>query len=128
MMMVDTEVRPSGIHGLGTFLLEPVSKGQLIWRFDSRVDHIFSEEELASLPEHMQRFLHTYSTWHDGLKLWVLCGDNGRHFNHPDTPNTISMGIAFGDDVAADDLPAGTELTTDYKTICDAMRTNGASF
>ena len=128
MMMVDTEVRASSIHGLGTFLLEPVSKGQLIWRFDSRVDHIFSEEELATLPEHMQRFLRTYSTWHDGLKLWVLCGDNGRHFNHSDTPNTISMGIAFGDDVAADDLPAGTELTTDYKTICDAMRTNGASF
>ena len=128
MMMVDTEVRLSAIHGLGTFLLEPVRKGQLIWRFDSRVDHIFSEEELATLPQHMQRFLHTYSTWHEGLKLWVLCGDNGRHFNHSDTPNTLSMGIAFGDDIAADDLPAGTELTTDYKTICDAIRTNGAKF
>ncbi len=128
MMMVHTDVRPSAIHGLGTFLLEPVRKGQLIWRFDSRVDHIFSEEELATLPEHMQRFLQTYSTWHEGLKLWVLCGDNGRHFNHSDTPNTLSMGIAFGDDIAADDLPAGTELTTDYKTICDAMRTNGAKF
>jgi SET domain-containing protein len=128
MMMVDTEVRLSAIHGLGTFLLEPVRKGQVIWRFDSRIDRIFAEEELATLPAHMQRFLRTYSTWHEGLKLWVLCGDNGRHFNHSDTPNTVSMGVGFGDDVAAADLPAGAELTTDYKTICDAMRANGARF
>ena len=128
MMMVDTEVRASAIHGLGTFLLEPVKKGDLIWRFDSRIDRIYSEEELADLPAHMQRFLRTYSTWHEGLKLWVLCGDNGRHFNHSDRPNTISQGIAFGDDIAADDLSTGTELTTDYKSICDAMRANGAKF
>ena len=128
MMMVDTEVRASAIHGLGTFLLEPVKKGDLIWRFDSRVDRVYSEDELAALPAHMQRFLRTYSTWHEGLRLWVLCGDNGRHFNHSDSPNTLSQGIGFGDDVAADDLPAGTELTTDYKTICDAMRANGAQF
>ena len=128
MMMVDTEVRVSSIHGLGTFLLEPVRKGQLIWRFDSRIDRIYSEDEIRTLPPHMQRFMRTYSTWHDGLKVWVLCGDNGRHFNHSDTPNTHSNAIAFGDDVAAQDLPAGTELTTDYKTICDAMRANGARF
>ena len=128
MMMVDTEVRASSIHGLGTFLLEPVRKGQLIWRFDSRIDRIYSEDEIETLPEHMRRFLRTYSTWHEGMKVWVLCGDNGRHFNHSDTPNTLSNAIAFGDDVAAEDMPAGTELTTDYKTICDAMRANGARF
>ena len=128
MMMVDTEVRASSIHGLGTFLLEPVRKGQLIWRFDSRIDRIYSEDEIETLPEHMRRFLRTYSTWHEGMKVWVLCGDNGRHFNHSNTPNTLSNAVAFGDDVAAEDMPAGTELTTDYKTICDAMRANGARF
>ena len=128
MMMVDSEVRPSSIHGLGTFLLEPVKKGQLIWRFDSRIDRIFSDEEIETLPPHMRRFMRTYSTWHEGLRLWVLCGDNGRHFNHSETPNTVSCGVAFGDDVAAADLPAGAELTTDYATICDAMRASGLAF
>jgi hypothetical protein len=52
----------------------------------------------------------------------VLCGDNGRHFNHSAEPNTISRGIAFGEDVAAMDLEAGTELTSDYATICDTFR------
>jgi hypothetical protein len=128
MMMCETELRPSAIHGIGVFLLEPVKAGQLLWRFDSRIDRIYSEADVASLPASMQLYIETYSTWHEGLKLWILCGDNGRHFNHSDTPNTISHGIGFGDDVALRDLPAGAELTSDYTTICDAARMNGMSF
>lgn len=128
MMMCETELRPSPIHGIGVFLLEPVKAGQIVWRFDSRIDRIYSQAELLSLPESMQRFIETYSTWHDALKLWILCGDNGRHFNHSGTPNTMSQGIGFGDDVALRDLPAGAELTSDYATICDMARINGMSF
>ena len=128
MLMVKTELRQSQIHGTGVFLLEPVSKGDLIWRFDSRIDRVYSEEEIAGLPERMQRFLRTYSTWHEATQLWILCGDNGRHFNHSDTPNTLSLGAGFGDDVAAEDLPAGVELTTNYALICDSVKMNGASY
>lgn len=122
MLLVETELRPSAIHGLGVFLTEPVRAGQVIWRFDSRIDRVFSDTELEEMPDQLQSFMRTYSTFHADLKLWVLCGDNGRHFNHSDTPNTRSMGIAFGNDIAAADLRAGTELTSDYRTICDAMR------
>ena len=128
MMMVETELRVSAIHGIGVFLTEPVRAGQLIWRFDSRIDRVFSDAELDRMPDRLQRFMHTYSTLHEGLKLWVLCGDNGRHFNHSESPNTQSLGVAFGDDVAAADMPAGTELTSDYRTICDAIRLRGMDF
>ena len=128
MLMVETELRASPIEGIGVFLKEPVRAGQLIWRFDSRIDRVFSDDELREMPEELQRFLRTYSTLHAELKVWVLCGDNGRHFNHSDQPNTVSLGVAFGDDVAAADLPAGTELTTDYNSICDAVRTRGAPY
>lgn len=128
MLMVETELKASPIHGIGVFLAEPVRAGQLIWRFDSRIDRVFSDAELNEMPERVQAFLRTYSTLHEGLNLWVLCGDNGRHFNHSDTPNTRSLGIAFGDDVAAEDLPAGAELTSDYRTICDAVRLGGIDF
>jgi SET domain-containing protein len=128
MMMVETELRPSPIHGIGVFLLQPVRKGDLIWRFDARIDRVYSEGEIAALPEHMQRFLRTYSTWHQGTRLWVFCGDNGRHFNHSDEPSTVSNAIAFGEDHAVADLPAGTELTSDYRTICDNVRQNGHGF
>jgi len=76
----------------------------------------------------LRTFLTTYSTYHEQSGLWVLCGDHGRHFNHSDEPNTLSMGVAFGDDIAAAHLPAGTELTTDYNLICDAIRTRGAPY
>ena len=128
MMMVTTELRPSAIHGIGTFLLEDVKCGSLIWRFDSLIDRVFANAELDHMPESLREFLSVYSTYHEQSGLWVLCGDNGRHFNHSHEPNTRSMGVGFGDDIAAADLPAGTELTTDYRVICDAVRKRGTIY
>ena len=128
MLMVPTELRPSPIHGLGVFLLAPVKKGELIWRFDSRIDRVYSPEEVDSLPEHVARYLRTYSTWHAQGRLYVLCGDNGRYFNHSDEPSTVSNAISFGEHHAARDLAAGEELTSDYATICDEIRMNGNGF
>ena len=122
MLVVETELRASAIHGVGTFLLEPVLAGQLIWRFDERIDRVIDDDELRAMPARLRTYLTTYSTFHEARGVWVLCGDNGRHFNHSDSPNTISLGIAFGDDIAAMNMEAGTELTTDYRTICDVAR------
>ena len=128
MMMVDTELRPSPIHGIGVFLKERVPAGGLVWRFDARIDRVYTPDEIASLPAHMQRYLRTYSTFHRATGLWVLCGDNGRHFNHADQPSTVSNAISFGEDHAVRDLKPGDELTSDYRTICDDVRLNGMSF
>jgi uncharacterized protein len=128
MMMVETELRASPIHGIGAFLLQDVKQGDLIWRFDSRIDRVYADAELEHFPKPLREFLHVYSTYHEQSGLWILCGDNGRHFNHSDEPNTRSLGVGFGDDVAAADLPAGTELTTDYRLICDAVRKRGTIY
>ena len=128
MLMVETELRPSGIHGIGVFLLHDVRRGDLIWRFDSRIDRVFHDAEFVAMPKNLASFLETYSTYRADLGLWALCGDNGRHFNHSDAPNTRSLGVAFGDDIAATDLAAGTELTTDYRTICDTYRAREVLF
>lgn len=128
MMMIETELKASPIHGLGVFLLAPVRKGQLIWRFDSRIDRVYTQEEVDGLPAHLQRYLRTYSTWHEPTRLYVLCGDNGRYFNHSDRPTTVSNAISFGEDHAARDLEAGAELTSDYRTICDLARSSGPGF
>jgi len=128
MMMVDTEVRQSPIHGLGVFLTAPVKAGTLLWRFDSRVDRVYTEAEIEALPPHIQEYLRIYSTWHEPTGLYVLCGDNGRYVNHSDTPNTVSSASCFGDDHAAVDLPAGAEWTSDYRLICDRVRQEGMEF
>jgi SET domain-containing protein len=128
MMMVETELNPSPIHGLGVFLTKPVRRGELIWRFDGRIDRVYTDEEIGTLPAHVQRYLRTYSTWHEETRLYVLCGDNGRYFNHSDTPTTVSNAISFGEDRAVRDLAAGEELTSNYTTICDNVRRNGNGF
>lgn len=128
MMMVDTEVRQSAIHGLGVFFRTPIKAGTLLWRFDPRVDRIYTDAEIEALPPHMQDYLRIYSTWHVGTGLYVLCGDNGRYVNHSEAPNTISAGACFGDDHAAVDLPAGSEMTSDYRLICDRVRSDGMAF
>lgn len=128
MMMVETELRPSPIHGLGVFLLRPVRQGELLWRFDSRIDRVYSPDEVASLPPHVREFLQTYCTWHEGAGVYVLCGDNGRYFNHSEAPTTVSNGVSFGEDHALRDLAAGEELTSDYRTICDHVRRHGNGF
>jgi len=128
MMMIDTELKPSPLHGLGVFVKAPLKKGDLIWRFDARMDRVYTPAEVASLPEHIQRYLKIYSTWHEQTGLYVLCGDNGRFFNHSDTPNTVSNAISFGEDHAARDIEAGEELTSDYSCICDDVRRNGHGF
>jgi len=128
MLMVETVLKPSAIHGLGVFLTQPVPKGGLIWRFDSRIDRVYSLAEVDSLPPHVQAYLRTYSTWHAPTQLFVLCGDNGRFFNHSTDPTTVSNAVSFGEDHARRDLAAGDELTSDYATICDDVRENGIGF
>ena len=125
MLLVPTELRPSPIHGMGVFVTAPVGKGTIVWRFDARIDRVFTAAERDALPELNQAFLKTYAILHRETGLWMLCGDDARFFNHADNPTTASLGIGFGDDIAAYNLVPGTELTTDYRTICDTPFTLG---
>ena len=120
MLVIPTELRSSPIHGIGVFLLFPVKKGDLVWRFDTRIDRVYSEFEVETFPTHLQQYLKTYTCKHKGVGLYMLCGDNMRFCNHSDTPNLLSSPRGgFGDDVAKLDLDAGTELTVDYRVISD---------
>jgi len=113
MLLVRTEVKPSPIHGLGVFALEPIKKGQLIWEYDERIDERIREDELDTLPEAIQEFLSIYGYIEvlDGVRVVTLCGDNSRHMNHDDNPNCLGVGPV---NVAAWDIGVGEELTCDY--------------
>ncbi len=120
MLMVPTELRASPIHGVGVFLTVPVLRGSLIWRFDSRIDRIYADHELGAMPEMMQEFIRKYSCWDRLSNTWMFAGDNSRFVNHSEAPSLVTIGNkTTGDDVAAFDLPAGVELTSDYRDICD---------
>lgn len=120
MMQVRTTLKAFPRKGIGVVLCEPVARGQLVWRFDSRIDRVYSRQELLSLPDLQQEQIRLYATYNRLFDVWVLCGDHGRFFNHSRNPTTISQGGSFGDDRAARDLMPGTELTSNYDMIGDS--------
>jgi SET domain-containing protein len=125
MLMVPTELRNSPIHGIGVFSLRPVKKNKTVWRFDSRVDKVYSVDEVNSLPDVFTDMLCIYGYWQKKNELFVLHGDFARFVNHFKKPNLRAFGPAFDDWVAIRDIKAGEELTVDYRAACDYVKETG---
>jgi uncharacterized protein len=117
MLLVDTEVKESGIHGLGCFTKEKISKGSVVWKFDPSLDQRIPAENLSDFPGPVQKFLNTYGYFEifNGKKMIVLCADNSRHMNHDDQPNLLEGGQNCELNIAARDIEIGEELTCNYK-------------
>ncbi len=125
MMCVPTVLRMSRIHGIGVFLLQPVKKGNLVWRLDSRFDRVFPETEVNEMPGIAREYIETYGCFYESLGFWVVAGDNARHFNHSENPSTLPSGAGHSEAIAAFDLDTDMELTSNYHLICDATKNTG---
>lgn len=117
MFTVRTSIRPSTIHGIGCFAEEKIEKGQIVWKFDQRFDLQFSEQEVPSLPESMQDFLHQYSDVKnmDGQVTFILSADHSRYMNHSDSPNLYDTPDGL-QQIALRDIDPNEELTCNYYT------------
>lgn len=114
MLMVKTHVQPSPIAGLGLFAAEPISAGQVWWRFDPRIDRTFTEDEYNQLPPQTQEWLKTYAYLQGSL--WILCGDHAMFVNHSESPNSTTVG---NESIALRDIAAGEEIVENYREFCD---------
>ena len=114
MLIVKTHLKYSEIHGLGCFAGEYIKKGQTVWRFDSGIDLVFTEEQLKKLPSPFTDFLkvYAYSPLNEAEKKYILCADHARHMNHDKNPNLLET--PEGLNVALRDINSGEELTCDY--------------
>lgn len=115
-MLVKTYLAPSPIHGTGVFTAEDIPRDALIWRVDWSVDRKISQAEFEQLSGAHRELWNRYAYLSRQHGVWILCGDNGRFFNHSDAPNTYERyrEVPFGIDLAARDIARGEELTTDY--------------
>ncbi|GAC1571471.1 MAG: SET domain-containing protein-lysine N-methyltransferase [Polyangiales bacterium] len=116
MLHIKTTLGTSRIEGIGLFAATSVRKGTLIWAFVPTFDRMFSAAEIALLPEHPRAFIVRY-TWREGDSHF-LCVDDTRFMNHSRNANVVSiedpaqpLGVSL---VAARDIAAGEELTSDY--------------
>jgi SET domain-containing protein len=122
MILVRHYVGPSRISGSGLFTAEPLSKGQLVYKFDYRFVQLIADSEINLMPEAMREAVYKYSYRGKGKDRLVgavyYCVDDSRFMNHEDEPTTLWV---EDDDVyvATRDLPANSELTCNYSDFCD---------
>ena len=112
MLLVETTVEPSEIHGLGCFTSEFIPQGKRVWTYDRRIDLVVYESRLHAFPQAIQKHLDVYGyvVRRFFRRCIVLCGDNSRFMNHADAPNVVG-------NVAGRDIQAGEELTCDYTSF-----------
>ncbi len=117
MLLIPTQVAPSGIHGNGLFTVTPIAQGTPLYRFLPGFDQVFAPGQWAALPELARGYVRHFSYLTHEADEFILSGDHARFMNHADEPNT---GAASDDGlsvttVALRDLAAGEELTCDYR-------------
>jgi SET domain-containing protein len=120
MLMVKTRLGPSSIAGIGLFAGEDIPAGTVTWRFVPGFDQLFTELQIASLPEPARSELLTYTYKHPETGCYVYCLDNARFMNHAGDANTRGVhsdGTIDGYDIATRDIAEGEELTCDYFTF-----------
>ena len=115
MLLVKTFLKPSAIHGIGLFAAEDIPEGTVVWRLDPSIDVELTEAQIEALAETSRDQIVKYTYLDIVRHTYVLCGDDARFFNHEDAPNCLDYpDDRGGTTVAARDIRAGEELTSDY--------------
>lgn len=127
MLLVETYLDKSSIHGIGLFAAQDIPKGTLIWLFNQLLDKKYTKDELKCIkgPVCEQIFKYIYLDIISGI--YVLCGDDARFFNHSDEPNCLDLYFSDREDggtFAARNIKIGEELTCDYRTFDVYARRN----
>lgn len=126
MLLVETYLAPSPIHGIGLFAAKRIEQGAIIWEFLPRFDQELSEEEIGRLSEPCREAVLNYAYYNARKKRFVLCANDARFMNHSDHPNTVSVGFETGEEegrtIAAHDILPGEEITEDYRSFDESGR------
>ena len=118
MLLVKTYLDRSAIHGIGLFAAERIPAGAVIWRRSPEIDVLLDPAQLERLHPASREQIRKYTYMDRMLGKLVLCGDDARFFNHSDAPNCHDFPDADGGTtVAARDIDAGEELTSDYASF-----------
>jgi len=121
MLTVKTSVKPSGVNGLGLFAEEKISKGTVVWKYDSRFDIAFDPEEVKTMPSVQKELIEEYAFLEMKSGKYIYCIDNARFMNHSSVKDNIADAPSpAGPDnlsIAKRDIEIGEELLINYRTF-----------
>lgn len=114
MLTVNHRVKPSPIHGLGVFLLEPVLAGSIVWKYDPMFDIEISAESVARFPKEEAEVVYHHAEYLPERRTFRLGNDADIFMNHSNRPTLVDLGDQM---IASQDLKVGDELTCDYRKV-----------
>ncbi|HEX4872110.1 MAG TPA: SET domain-containing protein [Nevskiaceae bacterium] len=122
MILFPHYVAASAIEGVGLFTRVALAAGTPLYRCDARFLTVIGDGEIAALPPAMREAMSKYTYRGrgphrlQGARYYGL--DDSRFMNHSDAPN--SRWVAEQElYVAACDIPAGSEITCDYREFTE---------
>jgi len=116
MMLIETRVRPSKIHGLGLHAVNFIPRGTPVWRFERGFDHDFSPAQFSTLPLLAQKHARWFCFVSKSNGHVILSGDHACFINHSLAPNTGVPADAPTPivTIALRDIAAGEEILCNY--------------
>ncbi|OGH83858.1 MAG: hypothetical protein A2301_00300 [Candidatus Magasanikbacteria bacterium RIFOXYB2_FULL_40_13] len=120
MLYVKTKIGPSEIEGIGLFADEFIPKDTIIWKFTPGFDLKFTADEIKKLPEKVQAYIGKYAWLSKKSGKYCFSSDNGKYFNHSNTPNSLSAYYDDEEEVvtkAIRDINPGDEITDNYASF-----------
>lgn len=116
MLLINTQLKPSSIDGIGLFAAEQIIAGTVIGRWDVEFRWSCSEAALTALPKLAREFVNKYG-WRHSDGRWQVSIDNSRFLNHSTSPNTRVESTADCPfvSIATRDIAIGEEITEDYR-------------
>ena len=119
MLLVQTTIAKSPIHGFGLFAVSFIEKGTHIWRFTPEFDLELEPDRLNHLSEASRQTMLHYGYIDPASRQFILCSDDYRFVNHSDSPNVRidKTEDRHGVDIAARDIQPGEEITVDYNDV-----------
>jgi SET domain-containing protein len=117
MLLINTYLDKSKIHGVGVFSKENVNKGEQIKEERPEFEIEFNKNKLPSMPLALAKLIDTHAYERKiGSGILVLGIDNEKYLNHSDNPSVNDEGIALKN------IKIGDEITIDYRDFDDSIK------
>lgn len=115
-MFVQTEVKESGVYGRALFAAQFVRRGTIVCSFTLGSGVTTEDDYVRAVAESRQPITRTGTRYCGKYFTFGNIEANYNFVNHSFEPNLLCH---FGVVLARRDIPAGDEMTLDYRTLID---------
>ncbi|MBP8994566.1 MAG: SET domain-containing protein-lysine N-methyltransferase [Bacteroidales bacterium] len=123
MLLIKTYLSLLPKKGISLFAGEDLKPGQIFHIEEQVIDKKISGNIARRMPNY--HFIRKYAVYNREKDEYYLSGDDERFMNHSEYPNCVYIDTLG---IIREYILKGTELTCDYRTVCDHRLQEGLEF